>query len=119
MKTAHSTWKELDHGAVALRQVRSGPNAADGVLIERMHCCLNNLHTHPIDVLVLISGDGGFTGLVMKAAEKGHTECTRVLLEAGSDVNATDDFERTAVALAGNGGHTAVVALLKRGGAAF
>ncbi|EKX31200.1 hypothetical protein GUITHDRAFT_101089 [Guillardia theta CCMP2712] len=46
------------------------------------------------------------------AADQGHLECARVLLNAGADTNLRDIDDRTPLQLAKNAGHVAVMELL-------
>ena len=49
----------------------------------------------------------------MKAAEKGHTEIVRLLLEKGADVNIEDVFGLTALQMVKFGSHTDIVQMLE------
>ena len=55
---------------------------------------------------------------LMEAAEAGHEEVVRRLLEYGAAVNAANKHGETALTLAADGGHTAVVSVLLDWGAA-
>ena len=50
---------------------------------------------------------------LMLAAARGHVECARVLINAGSDLTVKGKRAKTAMDLAKDRGHTAVVALLE------
>ena len=50
-------------------------------------------------------GSHGHTTALILAATHGHTECVKVLLEAGANPNATDDWENTALFKAASYNH--------------
>lgn len=54
---------------------------------------------------------------LMEAAEAGHEEVVRRLLEHGAQINAANEYGETALTLAADGGHTAVVSALLEWGA--
>lgn len=54
---------------------------------------------------------------LMDAADMGHEEVVRRLLDWGAEVNAGNKYRETALTLAAEGGHTAVVSLLLDWGA--
>ena len=53
----------------------------------------------------------------MVATMWGHTATVQALLEAGADVNATNNEGETALAVAQNNGHTEMVEILRNAGA--
>jgi ankyrin repeat protein len=54
---------------------------------------------------------------LMLAAERGHTETAKALIDAGADVNAKGKGNKTALMLAAKMGHTGIVEILKQAGA--
>ena len=54
---------------------------------------------------------------IVYASAHGNLECVQMLCDAGADVNIFDGSDRTAMAKAKKGGHTAIVAMLKENGA--
>lgn len=88
-----------------------------------MHNAAHEGHTAIAQVLLqagadanaLINWDDG-TPLI-RAASAGHIETVRALLAGGAEVNANDRYERTALMIAKEKGHTEVVELLKAAGA--
>jgi len=52
------------------------------------------------------------------AAEKGKTEVVQLLIQAGSDVNARNKWGHTALMKAKIFGHTQIVEMLRKAGAA-
>ncbi len=58
----------------------------------------------------------GSTALT-QAAEQGHADCVRLLVESGADFDAADCCNRTALTLAAEKGRTDCVRLLVEGGA--
>nr|WP_297278145.1 ankyrin repeat domain-containing protein [uncultured Brachyspira sp.] len=45
----------------------------------------------------------------MEASRNGHLEVVKLLIDKGADVNAKDDYNRTALMLASSNGHLEVV----------
>ena len=69
---------------------------------------------HPCDLC-----HPGRTGLgsIFREARSGHTECLRLLLEAGADVNACRNNEEWALIEAAKNGHCGCAELLIKAGA--
>lgn len=67
-----------------------------------------------IDCFDFVFGDYGFTAISV-AAGKGHSSIVQLLLDAGADPTAPDDFNySTPIERALNGGHSGIVTLLRR-----
>ncbi len=60
--------------------------------------------------------DGSFTALIA-AAENGHAEIVRLLLDRGADINRRDFEGKTALDRAREAGHAEIVQILERAGA--
>ena len=62
------------------------------------------------------TGLNGITAL-MRAAELGNIKLVKALIECGADVNVVSIPDWTALVMAGTGGHTEIIELLKMHGA--
>ena len=60
--------------------------------------------------------NNGVTALMM-AADEGHIESVRTLLDAGADVNEKNNNDYTALMLAKEQGHTEIAEILRKAGA--
>jgi ankyrin repeat protein len=59
-------------------------------------------------------GVDGTTTALIAAAQGGHAEIVKVLLERGADANLKDDEDRTALDRAREGGYTAIVQMIQQ-----
>ena len=76
------------------------------------------LEQYPEFIEVPIYGGTPFgTGLLHEAADYGHIESCKVLIQKGIDINIPDSYYRTALLIAAQGGHINLVKWLISNGA--